>query len=131
MEVASVKSRYTGSARHTIQRDPILYNDEIAAEFGAKPSMWRHPTLAWRLLLGSCGAAQWRLQGPHKNPKAREMVEKVPVTGLLHYSMVVILLVLSYWPIRLLFRNRGILVSALTAVLNLLRAKMGLPSSEL
>jgi hypothetical protein len=37
-----------GSARHTIQRDPTLYNDEITSYFGAKPELLKHPMLAWR-----------------------------------------------------------------------------------
>ena len=61
-----VARRWGSSARHTIQRDPIPYCDAIAALFGV--SLWRavlaHPGLAWRLLLGSAGAAQWRLVGP-------------------------------------------------------------------
>ena len=31
------------SVRHTIQRDPITYNDDITAQFGAKPSFWKVP----------------------------------------------------------------------------------------
>lgn len=59
-------ARYTSSARHTIQKDPVTYCDDIAAKFGAKPQMWRHPTLILHLLLSSCGTAQYRLQGPGK-----------------------------------------------------------------
>ena len=49
----SILQRYAGekyhsSARHTLQKDPIPYNDEIAAMIGAKPSIWKHPDLAWR-----------------------------------------------------------------------------------
>ena len=40
--------RWYRSARHTIQRDPIIYNDEIASFFGAKPELLKHPALAWR-----------------------------------------------------------------------------------
>lgn len=86
-ERAQAERRYYVSARHTIQRDPIVYNDEVASFFGARPSFWRHPKLAWRLLVGSGGSAQWRLQGPGKWDKAGEMVQKVPVTGLMTYSL--------------------------------------------
>ena len=61
-ENAMVARRWGASSRHTIQRDPIPYCDAIASLFGV--SLWRavlaHPALAWRLLLGSAGAAQWR-----------------------------------------------------------------------
>jgi dimethylaniline monooxygenase (N-oxide forming) len=80
------EKRYYASARHTIQRDPIIYNDEIASMFGARPSFWRHPLLAWRLLFGSGGSAQWRLQGPGKWNEADKAVRRVPVTGLMAYS---------------------------------------------
>ena len=43
-----MQSRYYHSARHTIQQDPILYNDEIAAFIGAKPELLDNPSLAWR-----------------------------------------------------------------------------------
>lgn len=42
------KDRWYSSARHTIQRDPIVYNDEIASFFGAKPDIIKHPAIAWR-----------------------------------------------------------------------------------
>lgn len=44
----SSRERYYQSARHTIQRDPIVYNDEIADLIGAKPSPFKFPDLAWR-----------------------------------------------------------------------------------
>ncbi|KAJ8309767.1 hypothetical protein KUTeg_011632 [Tegillarca granosa] len=81
-----MSSKYYRSDRHTMQKDPILYNDEIASFIGAKPEILKHPTLAWRLLLGSCGAAQWRLQGPNKWPGAADQVRKVPLTELMHYG---------------------------------------------
>ncbi|XP_052216165.1 flavin-containing monooxygenase 5-like isoform X2 [Dreissena polymorpha] len=80
------RDKYYQSARHTIQRDPIVYNDEIASYIGAKPSLLSHPALAWRLLLGSCGAYQWRLQGPNAWPGATDAVRRVPLTDLMHYS---------------------------------------------
>ncbi|XP_033637687.1 dimethylaniline monooxygenase [N-oxide-forming] 5-like isoform X1 [Asterias rubens] len=90
-EREEVRKRYTASARHTIQRDPITYNDDIAEMFGAKPQLWKHPRLMWRLLVGSCGAAQWRLNGPGKWDKAPDVVRSVPVTGLMHYGALTIL----------------------------------------
>ena len=88
----TAESIYHPSSRHTIQQDPIPYNDKIASYFGAKPQLWRHPSLAWNLILGSCGAAQWRLQGPNRWDRAREAVLSVPVTPLMHYSAIVTLL---------------------------------------
>lgn len=85
---------FYSSARHTIQQDPIVYNDEIAAYFGAKPQLWKHPTLAWNLMVGSCGAAQYRLQGPHKWDRAEEVVRSVPITPLMHYGTLLVLLLL-------------------------------------
>ncbi|XP_078614603.1 flavin-containing monooxygenase 5-like isoform X2 [Branchiostoma floridae x Branchiostoma japonicum] len=98
--------RYFASARHTIQKDPLLYNDSIAAQFGAKPQLWRHPRLAWRLLLGSCGSAQWRLQGPGKWERAAEVVRSVPVTEFLLYSAILVVVLLL-----LLFTYLGYLIS--------------------
>ncbi|XP_064638632.1 flavin-containing monooxygenase 5-like isoform X2 [Lineus longissimus] len=86
-ELQEVSKRYFKSARHTIQRDPIPYCDEIAEFFGAKPNILDHPLLAWKLLFSTCGASQWRLQGPEKWEKASETISNVPVTGLVHYSV--------------------------------------------
>jgi len=105
-ELTSSRERYYQSARHTIQKDPIIYNDDIAAQFGAKPVWWKHPELAWRLLLGSCGAYQWRLQGPNTWSGAKEAVKKVPVTDLWRYSgimAIVALAVLIYYLYSCLF----------------------------
>ncbi|XP_064614834.1 LOW QUALITY PROTEIN: flavin-containing monooxygenase 5-like [Liolophura sinensis] len=87
--------RYYHSARHTIQKDPIVYNDDIAQMIGAKPEVWKHPALALNLLFGSCGAAQWRLQGPFKWSRAAEVVRNVPVTPMMHYiSMLLVVFLL-------------------------------------
>ncbi|WAR28553.1 FMO5-like protein [Mya arenaria] len=94
-------SKYYKSARHTIQRDPIVYNDEIADLIGAKPSPMTNPGLAWRLLLSSCGASQWRLQGPNSWSGAADAVKKVPLTDLMNYSGILVVsvigLVLAYF----------------------------------
>lgn len=87
--------KYYKSTRHTMQRDPIVYNDEIASIFGAKPSLWKHPDLAWRLMLGSCGASQWRLKGPHKWSGAKAAVKKVPLTELMHFSGILVLILVA------------------------------------
>lgn len=88
------ESTYFASARHTIQQDPLNYNDEIASYFGAKPQLWKHPSLAWHLIVSSCGAAQWRLQGPHKWNRAKNVVHAVPITPLMHYDTLFVLVLL-------------------------------------
>lgn len=90
------ESIYFASARHTIQQDPITYNDEIASYFGAKPQLWKHPSLVWNLIVGSCGAAQWRLQGPHKWGRAKGVVRTVPITPLMHYGTLFVLVLLFF-----------------------------------
>ena len=87
---------YYASARHTIQQDPMTYNDEIASYFGAKPQLWKHPSLAWNLIVSSCGSSQYRLQGPHKWDRAKEVVRSVPVTPLMHYGTVFVILLLLF-----------------------------------
>lgn len=94
-EEKKVKSRYYHSNRHTIQKDPILYNDDLSAMFGAKPELLKNPTLAWRLLFGSCGTYQWRLQGPNAWSGAKEAVLKVPVTGMWHYTGVALVVLVG------------------------------------
>lgn len=94
------ESTYFASARHTIQQDPLNYNDEIASYFGAKPQLWKHPSLAWHLIVSSCGAAQWRLQGPHKWNRAKNVVYAVPITPLMHcgtlFVLVLLLLIIGF-----------------------------------
>ncbi|XP_071085256.1 flavin-containing monooxygenase 5-like isoform X1 [Haliotis cracherodii] len=87
--------RWYKTARHTIQKDPILYNDEVASFFGAKPEIWRHPLLAWRLLFSSCGASQWRLQGPHAWSGAEELVRKTPMTDMMNFTGFVLVVVVG------------------------------------
>ncbi|XP_071829130.1 flavin-containing monooxygenase 5-like [Apostichopus japonicus] len=87
--------KYFSSSRHTIQKDPIIYNDDIAARFGAKPQLWKHPRLAWRLLLGTCGSAQYRLQGPGKWDKAYDVVMSVPTTAFVDYSATAVLVIIA------------------------------------
>eukprot|EP00732_Lithocolla_globosa_P003313 Lithocolla_globosa_v1_NODE_2601_length_1938_cov_11.432820.p1 type:complete len:515 gc:universal NODE_2601_length_1938_cov_11.432820:338-1882(+) len=90
----AVSSRYSKSSRHTIQRDPILYVDEVAALFGAKPQLWRHPRLIWQLLAGCSGCYQYRLQGPGRWAEAERWVRKSPPTPLTKaaYLLLVILI---------------------------------------
>ena len=91
-----MRARYTGSRRHTIQRDPHVYNDDIAGFFGARPVWWHYtlsnPRLAWALLFSSCGAAQWRLCGPGAWDGAVQEVLKTPVTGMWNWTGKILLL---------------------------------------
>lgn len=99
-EKAAHKERWYHSTRHNIQRDPIIYNDEIASFFGAKPDPLKNPALAWRLMFSSCGAAQWRLQGPGKWEGAAGVVRSVPITDLMNifgYIIIVIAAILLYY----------------------------------
>lgn len=99
-ELEAVSTRYYQSARHTLQRDPIVYNDQVAAFFGAKPSLIKHPKLLWNLLWGSGGAYQWRLDGPYSWKGAAAAVKKVPITDMMNYTGVVViglLAILLFW----------------------------------
>ncbi|XP_048744656.2 flavin-containing monooxygenase 5-like isoform X2 [Ostrea edulis] len=96
-EKEEMKSRYYHSNRHTIQRDPILYNDEISAMFGAKPELLKNPSIAWRLLLGSCGTYQYRLQGPNAWSGAKTAVMKVPVPEMYQYTGIAVVVFLAIW----------------------------------
>ena len=51
--------------------------------------------MAWRLLLGSGGAAQWRLVGPCRWPGAARAVRAVPVTGFMKGVGLVIAVLLA------------------------------------
>lgn len=96
-----MRDRYTKSTRHTIQRDPLIYNDEVASMFGAKPQLWRHPLLAFRLIAGSAGSAQWRLQGPVRWVGAEAAVRKVPMTPMMAATLLLVLAVFLWLLCRL------------------------------
>ncbi|XP_041354135.1 flavin-containing monooxygenase 5-like [Gigantopelta aegis] len=104
--------RWYESPRHTIQRDPIKYNDEIASFIGSKPNIFKHPSLAWRLIFGSCGAYQWRLQGPNKWSGAEEAVRGVPLTELMTVSgiaVAAILLLVAFFSFCVFYRMLDVL----------------------
>lgn len=88
-----LERRYFASSRHTIQEDPIIYNDSVSSYFGAKPQLWCNPSLAWNLIVGSCGAAQWRLQGPHNWVHAKKVVKSIPITPMMQCFGFVLLLI--------------------------------------
>ena len=92
-ERAWERSWYYSSKRLTIQKIPVLYNDQIAEIIGAKPILLKHPTLAWSLLL-SVSAFQWRLNGPNSWSGAKEMCKKIKPVPFYRYSMLVLLTIL-------------------------------------
>ena len=53
------EKRFYKSSRHTIQEDPITYNDSISSYFGAKPDKVKNLPILWRLMFSGCGPAQW------------------------------------------------------------------------
>ncbi|KAG8556237.1 hypothetical protein GDO81_017978 [Engystomops pustulosus] len=70
--------RYVESPRHTIQVDFMEYMDEIASQFGAKPSLLRFwitdPKLASEIFFGPCTPYQYRLTGPGNWLEARNAI---------------------------------------------------------
>lgn len=76
-----MRQRYGDSRRHTVQVDYISYMDDLARQFGAKPSvfktMLRDPFFALRLALTPAAPYQYRLEGPHCWPGAREALRTV------------------------------------------------------
>ena len=86
-------SRYYDSSRHTIQVDPIVYCDELSRTFGGKPEVSRHLGLARRLLFGSCGPAQYRLQGPFKTAEAKKLVRNIPMPYMANAFCVIVIVV--------------------------------------
>lgn len=73
-----MKKRYYDSPRHTVQVDYLPYMDELACQFGVKPSMVKlflTDQKLWKALaFGPCVAYQYRLTGPHPWSGAREAV---------------------------------------------------------
>eukprot|EP00937_MAST-01D_sp_MAST-1D-sp2_P003262 g3262.t1 len=120
-ELAAVRARYgTSSRRHTIQRDPHTYNDDLAARFGAKPVWWRYalagrPALAFALAFGSGGAAQWRLRGPGAWRGAAAEVLRTPIVPLWAWTgrALVLVLLRLLWALRAPLRARPYVALAL------------------
>ncbi len=51
------------------------YMDDIAKQFGVRPKLLGHPRLFKKLLFGPMLPAQFRLDGPGKSEKARQIIE--------------------------------------------------------
>jgi len=73
--------RYGGSRRHTVQVDYITYMDDLAKQFGAKPSVFgsilSDPLLAVKLMFAPAAPYQYRLHGPHCWPGAKDALYTV------------------------------------------------------
>ncbi|XP_059922510.1 flavin-containing monooxygenase 5-like isoform X2 [Gadus macrocephalus] len=70
--------RYVSSPRHTIQVDFVDYMDEVADQFGVRPSILRlfltDPRVALSVLFGPSTPYQYRLRGPGKWAGARQAI---------------------------------------------------------
>ena len=88
--------RFYSSSRHTIQQDPIIYNDEVTEHYGAKPDLYKNFPIAWRLLMSSCGPNQWRLNGPDATEEATDLVAQVPVTSSMKFFAFIAILLVFY-----------------------------------
>ena len=134
LETQQVAQRYYGSKRHTIQRDPILYNDDISARFGACPRWWHYalskPALAWSLLFSSAGAAQWRLVGPGQWADAEKVVRSVPVTTLWDATgkLGVVALLAALWKLKTVWGATGPLKRVVLIALALIAVQLRSPN---
>ncbi|KAF8789229.1 Dimethylaniline monooxygenase like protein [Argiope bruennichi] len=74
--------RFVDSARHTVEVDFIHFMDDITREYGATPNMRKllltDPKLFFACLVGPGLPYQYRLNGPHSWPKARETILNFP-----------------------------------------------------
>lgn len=70
------QARFYESERHTVQVDWVPFMDELAAEIGAFPPIWRYlftdPRLFFTLIFGPSAPYQYRLVGPNAWPGARQ-----------------------------------------------------------
>lgn len=71
-----MKKRYYGSVRHTIQVDWVEFMDELAAEVGVMPPIWKYLftdfRLFWALMFEPSAPYQYRLVGPNSWKDARK-----------------------------------------------------------
>lgn len=120
LDQAQTSQRFYKSDRLTIQQDPILYNDEIASFFGAKPDLWKNKELAFHLLFSACGPAQWRLNGIDADRQlATYTIRKVPLTPmmklfgtlLISLGLILVLLLTVKHPLVLFLLIFGISIS--------------------
>lgn len=74
----AMEKRFYSCERHTVQVDWIPFMDEIAQMINAKPNLLKYfftdPKLWHALWFGPCLPYQYRLNGPHPWPKAKETI---------------------------------------------------------
>ena len=93
------QKRFYASPRHTIQVDPIVYCDELSKTFGAKPELAKNIELIPQLIFGSCGPAQYSLQGPFKRKESKNIVKRVPMPPLSKAFYYFILILILTFPV--------------------------------
>lgn len=73
-----MKQRFSQSERHTLQVDWVAFMEEIADIINVKPNLFKYlftdPKLCFALTFGPSLSYQYRLEGPHPWPKAREAI---------------------------------------------------------
>lgn len=73
-----MKQRFSQSERHTLQVDWVAFMEEIADIINVKPNLFKYlftdPKLCFALSFGPSLSYQYRLEGPHPWPKARETI---------------------------------------------------------
>lgn len=73
----ATRRRYVDSPRHAIQADWVSYMDELANLIGARPKLLKYfftDNQLFRVLLGPAVPYQYRLEGPHQWPGARQAI---------------------------------------------------------
>lgn len=68
---------YHKSTRHTIQVNFISFMDELADLIGARPQLWKRPSLILPLAFGVVAPVQYRLDGPGKMKNADEIIKNL------------------------------------------------------
>ncbi len=62
--IATRRAEVAARGANPFKVEFVPYLDDLAEEIGARPHLWRHPGLLWRLLAGPPTPAQYRLDGP-------------------------------------------------------------------
>lgn len=88
------RSWYYKSKRLTIQKTPLLYNEEIADMIGCKPQLFKDLSLTWNLLF-TVSAFQWRLFGRSSWAGAKAACLKIQPVPFYHYSAIFLLALLG------------------------------------
>jgi dimethylaniline monooxygenase (N-oxide forming) len=66
--------RHTQRGTSPTRVDRFTYMEELAGLLGVRPQWWRHPGLLRALLTEPVVAAQYRLDGPGKSPRAADIL---------------------------------------------------------